>query len=113
MKTTFDLKVSEMTFYQKLKSAFEHVLMYEDLQLQEKARSCVPHKKLQQMATEKFNSAKVTYFRSLRNQICLSNESECAIYVLSSTIIHVDVVMQKNAPTFKVLPISQFYVQLS
>ena len=85
--------------------------MYEDLQLQEKARLCVPHKKLQQMATEKFNSAKVTYCRSLRNQICLSNESECAIYVLSSTKIHVDVVMQKNAPTFKILPISQFYVQ--
>ena len=100
-----------MTFYQKLKSAFEHVLVYEDLQLQEKARLCVPHEKLQQMATEKFNSAKVTYCRSLRNQICLSNKSECAIYVLSSTIIHV--VMQKNAPNFKVLPISQFYVQLS
>lgn len=48
-----------MTFYRKLKSAFDHVLMYEDLQLQEKARSVVPQERLKQMAAEKFESAKV------------------------------------------------------
>ena len=37
---------SQRTFFQKVKSSFEHVLVYEDEALQEKARSCIPIEEL-------------------------------------------------------------------
>ena len=42
-----------MTFYQKLKSSSDHVLMYEDRLLQQKARDVIPLLELNQKAQEK------------------------------------------------------------
>ncbi len=46
-----------MTFFRKVKSSFDHVLMYEDPQLQEKARTCIPLPQLREKAERKLKSA--------------------------------------------------------
>ncbi|XP_072034952.1 peptide-N(4)-(N-acetyl-beta-glucosaminyl)asparagine amidase-like isoform X2 [Amphiura filiformis] len=47
------LQASEITFYQKLKSSADHVLMYEDRLLQQQARDVIPFLELNQKAEEK------------------------------------------------------------
>ncbi|XP_069575274.1 peptide-N(4)-(N-acetyl-beta-glucosaminyl)asparagine amidase [Brachyistius frenatus] len=47
-----------MSFFGTLKSNFQHVMMYENPELQEKARSCIPHQELSSAAQHKLKEAK-------------------------------------------------------
>ena len=49
----------ELQFYRKLKSSFDHVLMYESKELQDKAIQCIPRERLMNNAKLKFQGAKV------------------------------------------------------
>jgi len=46
-------------FYHKLKVSFDHVLLYEDIQLQAKALQCIPRDYLSQTADRKYKQVKV------------------------------------------------------
>ncbi len=48
-----------MQFFQKLKSSFDHVLIYEDRMLQDKARSCMPLSEMRSKAKDKLEEMKV------------------------------------------------------
>lgn len=50
--------LSTMSFLTTLQSNFEHVLMYENAALQEKARSSIPHQQFRSSAREKLQQAK-------------------------------------------------------
>ncbi|XP_013415884.1 peptide-N(4)-(N-acetyl-beta-glucosaminyl)asparagine amidase-like [Lingula anatina] len=49
------LMAKEMTFYSKLRSSFDHVLVYEDPALQAKARDCMPLQEMRAEAQKKFD----------------------------------------------------------
>ena len=48
-----------MKFHGKLTSQLEHVMLYEDRNLQAKARSCIPMEELNKKAQTKFGEIKV------------------------------------------------------
>lgn len=50
--------LSTMSFLTTLQSNFQHVLVYENAGLQEKARSCLPHQQLRSSARERLQQAK-------------------------------------------------------
>lgn len=49
---------NSMSFFVTLQSNFQHVMLYENPELQQKARSCIPHKQLSSAAACKLNEAK-------------------------------------------------------
>nr|XP_006825602.1 PREDICTED: peptide-N(4)-(N-acetyl-beta-glucosaminyl)asparagine amidase-like [Saccoglossus kowalevskii] len=51
-----NFQVTEPEFFQKLRNNFDHVLIYEDRSLQEKARSLIPLSELSKIAGEKFKN---------------------------------------------------------
>lgn len=49
---------SSMSFYMTLQSNFQHVMMYENPELQQKARRHIPHEQLTSAAQQKLKEAK-------------------------------------------------------
>lgn len=49
---------SSMSFFVTLQSNFQHVMLYENPEMQEKARSCIPHQELSSAAERKLKEAK-------------------------------------------------------
>lgn len=49
---------SSMSFFVTLQSNFQHVMMYENPELQRKARSCIPHQQMSSAAERKLKEAK-------------------------------------------------------
>ncbi len=47
-----------MSFFVTLQSNFQHVMLYENPELQQKARSCIPHQQLSSAAEHKLKEAK-------------------------------------------------------
>lgn len=47
-----------MSFFVTLQSNFQHVMLYENPEMQEKARSCIPHQELSSAAERKLKEAK-------------------------------------------------------
>lgn len=47
-----------MSFFVTLQSNFQHVMLYENPELQQKARSCIPHHQLSSAAEHKLKEAK-------------------------------------------------------
>lgn len=47
-----------MSFFVTLQSNFQHVMLYENPELQQKARSSIPHQQLTSAAEDKLNEAK-------------------------------------------------------
>lgn len=67
MKDTFTskcrsyLQQQQMGFYSKLTSQMEHVMLYEDPNLQTKARRCIPMEELDRKAQSKLDDIKVFF----------------------------------------------------
>ena len=51
-----------MGFYSKLTAQMEHVMLYEDPNLQTKARRCIPMEELDRKAQSKLDDIKVFFF---------------------------------------------------
>jgi len=49
-----------MSFYERMSAAFDHVLVYEKPELQEKARSVIPRDRLMKQAQAKYGASKVS-----------------------------------------------------
>lgn len=47
-----------MSFFVTLQSNFQHVMLYENLELQQKARSCIPHQQMSSAAEHKLKEVK-------------------------------------------------------
>lgn len=47
-----------MSFFVTLQSNFQHVMLYENSELQQKARSCIPHQQLSSAAEHKLKEAR-------------------------------------------------------
>ena len=56
------LQQQQMQFYGKLTSQMEHVMLYEDPNLQTKARRCIPMEELDRKAQSKLDEIKVFFF---------------------------------------------------
>lgn len=48
-----------MSFFVTLQSNFQHVMLYENSELQQKARRAIPHQQLSSAADHRLNEAKV------------------------------------------------------
>ena len=53
-------QVGSMGFFLTLQSNYQHVMVYESLELQQKARSKLPYEELSAAAVEKLNVAKAS-----------------------------------------------------
>ncbi|XP_038579992.1 peptide-N(4)-(N-acetyl-beta-glucosaminyl)asparagine amidase isoform X1 [Micropterus salmoides] len=49
---------NSMSFFVTLQSNFQHVMLYENLELQQKARSCIPHQQMSSAAEHKLKEVK-------------------------------------------------------
>ncbi|XP_041665212.1 peptide-N(4)-(N-acetyl-beta-glucosaminyl)asparagine amidase [Cheilinus undulatus] len=49
---------SSMSFFVTLQSNFQHVMLYENVELQQKARSCIPHQQISSTAEHRLKEAK-------------------------------------------------------
>lgn len=69
-----------MSFFVTLQSNFQHVMLYENPDLQQKARSCIPHQQLSSAAQHKLKEAKEadpgTVYMCIILQVHSNNDSE-------------------------------------